>query len=972
MTTLEAIGFSLAGGGIVFSTAMCLFGCAVRSRSIYIAPRCTARPKETIYNPNPSHPSQNRGSPIFGWIPWALGLTYPQMLEGVPGTGTRKKGMEGSLLKVNLDGVVLLRFHEMCLRVSLLGTILCLVVILPLNLSAQCYNVDDEDANVTSLCLDTTVYNKTDFEKTTLANIPQLSNSQFERIWGGGYGGLLGRLYTIVFCSWIITFYVFYTARKEWLDIHAMRRVYYLESDVWGERKRELQKTPLLDPHDNDGDDDYFDQEDDNDLDIDSKSGANDNCTDHDDDDSILENRDPWIPHPEQRDTVPNIALYSILVGSLPSLPNQFCEGEDVEKAVVFSKRQSIDWQLEVTKTFFDQCVPNQPGFSSSVAAVTILPGASKLSRAWSKWYSYAAALRRLRFVRRLASQMRHYDIDSINGNSISHSERERDRYINKEIAKEIGSRKTFDPEPDLPPNEQHADYFIKQAEQQRMEQEQQRYYREVFSTYQDEAEDLFLNPELGPEQAAVYSRELAQSAAQCCPNGCCEDRVMRARIDELNVREQEAVSQVQEAYADLLQARDEAAATDGSGAQDLFADEPASPNKLNLPASLTEEAEIMEKSKKKEQQEFSIFNLEVNTGAATDNAQSSLTLMTASRKREGPGESMSGNLRGSPQSCIGFVDMSAAGMRKRAHTKSSHNSSNNFSEDWEKVEQIVNEGQWAGSVRLEGRHAKSGGYKRPRLYWKDLQVKAEEQKELVRNWWNSSKEQTLDDLARESTYAIVTFTSRQAAIAARKCLLDGRGQSRWLAESQVPVPPLADASPCKLCPCRGWCRPVTLTIPDKQKIFRNLFSKAILATIYIFYTLPLTFAVSLANPSEYDEVFPFIKEFQLKHAKYYDLISGLIPALIWTVFFSICPIMFKMIANFGSNASSVMMAGMFLERNTHYDENLPSLLRNIESNFYCFCYLIRIQGSAVLLVVHGTYCIFGEPSFNDGNQWLQ
>lgn len=152
----------------------------------------------------------------------------------------------------------------------------------------------------------------------------------------------------------------------------------------------------------------------------------------------------------------------------------------------------------------------------------------------------------------------------------------------------------------------------------------------------------------------------------------------------------------------------------------------------------------------------------------------------------------------------------------------------------------------------------------------------------------------------------------------------------------------------------------------------RKHSSKAILATIYIFYTLPLTFAVSLANPSEYDEVFPFIKEFQLKHAEYYDLISGLIPALIWTVFFSICPIMFKMIANFGSNASSVMMAGMFLERNTHYDENLPSLLRTIESNFYCFCYLIRIQGSAVLLVVHGTYCIFGEPSFNDGNQWLQ
>ena len=33
------------------------------------------------------------------------------VLKGVPGTGTRKNGMEGSMLKVNLDGIVLLRFH---------------------------------------------------------------------------------------------------------------------------------------------------------------------------------------------------------------------------------------------------------------------------------------------------------------------------------------------------------------------------------------------------------------------------------------------------------------------------------------------------------------------------------------------------------------------------------------------------------------------------------------------------------------------------------------------------------------------------------------------------------------------------------------------------------------------------------------------------------------------------------------------
>jgi hypothetical protein len=54
---------------------------------------------------------QYRGGPMFGWIPWTLSISYDQLLRGVPGTGTRKGGMEGSLLRVNLDGIILLRFH---------------------------------------------------------------------------------------------------------------------------------------------------------------------------------------------------------------------------------------------------------------------------------------------------------------------------------------------------------------------------------------------------------------------------------------------------------------------------------------------------------------------------------------------------------------------------------------------------------------------------------------------------------------------------------------------------------------------------------------------------------------------------------------------------------------------------------------------------------------------------------------------
>merc|ERR1712241_129099 len=100
------------------------------------------------------------------------------------------------------------------------------------------------------------------------------------------------------------------------------------------------------------------------------------------------------------RDTVPNIELYSVLVGNLPSLPTEALDETDLEATLGESKKQRIDWQLAVTTSFFDHCVPNQPGFSSSVAAVTILPDAPKIAKAWRNWYAAAAALRRLQFIR--------------------------------------------------------------------------------------------------------------------------------------------------------------------------------------------------------------------------------------------------------------------------------------------------------------------------------------------------------------------------------------------------------------------------------------------------------------------------------------------------------------------------------------------------------------------------------------------
>jgi hypothetical protein len=100
--------------------------------------------------------------------------------------------------------------------------------------------------------------------------------------------------------------------------------------------------------------------------------------------------RPPWLPHPELRETVPNVSLFSCLY----QLPNQITTANLPESAT------DLERQLAATVDFFDQCVPNQPGYSSSVVAVTILPEPAHVSEAWKKWYSCAKQLRKLRFIR--------------------------------------------------------------------------------------------------------------------------------------------------------------------------------------------------------------------------------------------------------------------------------------------------------------------------------------------------------------------------------------------------------------------------------------------------------------------------------------------------------------------------------------------------------------------------------------------
>jgi preprotein translocase subunit SecG len=144
---------------------------------------------------------------MFGWIPWTLSLSYDTMLRGVPGTGTREGGLSGSMLKATLDGVVLIRFHAMCLRITALATVLFIVILMPVYMSAQCYGASEAEIESEAGYCAGTEYNLTNYEKTTLANVPSLlleGGETHKTIASPGFDGTLARLYAVCFCFWIL------------------------------------------------------------------------------------------------------------------------------------------------------------------------------------------------------------------------------------------------------------------------------------------------------------------------------------------------------------------------------------------------------------------------------------------------------------------------------------------------------------------------------------------------------------------------------------------------------------------------------------------------------------------------------------------------------------------------------------------------------------------------------------------------
>jgi hypothetical protein len=179
----------------------------------------------------------------------------------------------------------------MATKVAALATVLLLGIILPAYTSGQCHrgNLVGED-NIVRGCA-TTAYNVTNYERTTIANVPSILDVDDPKVgFFVSENGILRRLYAVNFVVWIVTAYFCYCLKYEWIEILAMRRVYYLERDVWEERRAELRNTLL---HSEAKERDRKRQ---------THFTFEQTRKYKEEEEKHLVDRDPWIPHPEQRD----------------------------------------------------------------------------------------------------------------------------------------------------------------------------------------------------------------------------------------------------------------------------------------------------------------------------------------------------------------------------------------------------------------------------------------------------------------------------------------------------------------------------------------------------------------------------------------------------------------------------------------------------------------------------------------------
>ncbi|VEU35296.1 unnamed protein product [Pseudo-nitzschia multistriata] len=793
--------------------------------------------------------------------------------------------------------------------------------------------------------------------------------------------------------------YTCYLLWHEWVQCLALRRVYYLESEHYEERLDEL----------------------------------DDVRTNSDPENPFQKVRPPFLPHPELRETVPNISLYSALY----KLP------ENLElKADPSCEKSLVELQLEAAVEFLDQCVPNQPGYTSSIAAITMLPDAKKLTKVWGKWYACGNKMRYLRYVKaqlerrremKKAGQLGLHDIlvaapatmakatvkataetfdvvkdkavegmstikkyttekigegilavkglgnqdesideketdlgdtevfvscrehaqssqieimikdiddvfvsckatnscdseyhrneeDKVIGNDVKNEEKtNNDSNANTvllDIEKGNSVRSASQQSPGDSANTQSHDLELGDATRSERvatksafdvvsgemnADDKGKEEGKSFSSsklaktivpgfnqesvgghfeydefdpvtfakwlgYSEETELEQVIDTLDIEQLSVYAREMSQSASNCCVYGCTPKTLSFLSIEQLEVLVEDTWTSAHEANAMLLLAR-----------ANMFKEhqkrEAEINTKIEVATSKKDDATNDEKSQsvKKTQSE------DASTSRFSRKRPASSNLDLSSSKDE---RTASANPSDLPSNLDHNV-LKMSGLRQR--------------------------GKRAG--RTQSTRAKYNVAQKLVTEINDISTPMREDAEDEIG--HGAKKGVLD----HPDYCVVTFTSRQAAIAGRQCLIDGKGTRAWAQVHSIPMHPLADAPPRTPCFCRGCCRPVTLTISNKEKRSRTTFTWTFYVLWCMVYTIPLTMVSQLLNPTLLAEVFPDVEVLQNPDTFFFKALAGISTGYIYTLFFSILPQIFKLLAFSEGSSSSKPQAEEYAMR---------------------------------------------------------
>jgi len=923
----------------------------------------------------------------IAYLLWSYNLTYKQCLEGIPGTGTRNDGWDGPPLKVNLDGIVLLKFHTLLFKISVVVGALCTFVLLPIYATAGCGTQDLETFGI-GTCLP--VVNTTSLAKTTILHIPakefsnncnMTGNEQYinSTVFSEVFNNIIGvsgdvlsgqismdyynkynsgddddvsnlvlkcaddatntpliqysmasqvwvpnqtwRVMATVICCLIIYVYTFYLLTWEWMENLALRRICFLEAGHYEQRKQEL-----------------------NQFAMDAAVRNNFNCehsttTMKYDDEAAIYNTNkkkkkkgfpPWKTNPEIRETPPSIGLYSVMFQLPKSMITYDTDGAT-----------TIERQLVATTKFFDEIVPPEQGFSSSVAAVTMTPKAALVAKVWMKWIACENKLQTLRHVRKLIVKLEkeqeegrtHHHLCGVSTDMLTlpfHHEKENDNNNNNNNEdEEIGNTSSDDNNTSENENDPYhtTNNGSTMTDTNRNDNNN---HNQSSTTTSIWTEDIIIERNIDVE--SIEFSNVAKSTT-----GKQQIDASRFSYEHFDVME----------YAKSIGFREEienmTEFIDGMGIEEfsvfayqcaLIAGGPGCCKRVNdfycLDTLKEEEKDMLEALKDTneeliearayliaEHDDFELPSHRHDIVHSLNNSRREISIcMTNSSGAGGFDDECEASEAGSYIRFQNMTDASSnktgSSLRQRRRgvgTAHSVHSLSQYESDWDLAQRealammAVQESKIHDTLPDSGKDLLTAFLRR---VWSGFEPTVTTPKYYGMKTENDGSKGFVTNLKHPS-YAVVTFTSRYSAIIARQCLADGGAINSWKQVDDIPVFPLADAPPM-MCFPRGCPRPVSPTITYFGKRVRRWIIYTVIVIMTCFFTVPIS----------------LINDYILKPELWVVVLNGInvnidkgvltswlstISGFSQTLLFSVCPTIFKFLANCEGSSSSMEKA---------------------------------------------------------------